>query len=316
MFAKTKRATILLVDDLPDNLSVLSSILREDYRVQLATSGAKALKLVAASSPDLILLDVMMPEMDGYEVCKRLKANPGTCDIPVLFVTSRNQVEDEELGLTLGAMDYIHKPISPLIIKARVRNHITLKLQTDSLKQLSFMDGLTQVANRRRFDDTLVNELRRAARQQYELSLLMIDVDYFKLFNDNYGHGLGDQCLTRVAQAMLVEVNRPMDLLARYGGEEFVVLLPDTDLEGACKVAESLRKAVAAIQIAHVYSPFAAHVTISVGVACNTQSEARSATELLNQADQALYLAKQAGRNQVKSWQADSILDFFSLKNS
>lgn len=302
MFAKTKRATILLVDDVPANLSVLSSILREDYRVQLATSGAKALALVAASSPDLILLDVMMPEMDGYEVCKRLKANPDTCDIPVLFVTARNQTEDEELGLTLGAMDYIHKPISPPIIKARVRNHISLKLQTDALKRLSFMDGLTQVANRRRFDDTLDNELRRAARQQHELSLLMLDVDYFKLFNDHHGHGLGDQCLTRVAQAMQAEMNRPMDLLARYGGEEFVVLLPETDLEGARKVAESLRRTVAAMQISHGHSPAAAHITISIGIACNSQSETNSAEELLNLADQALYLAKQSGRNQVKSW--------------
>jgi diguanylate cyclase (GGDEF)-like protein len=302
MFSKTKRATILLVDDVPANLSLLSSILREDYRVQLATSGAKALALVAARSPDLILLDVMMPEMDGYEVCKRLKANPDTCDIPVLFVTARNQTEDEELGLTLGAMDYIHKPISPPIIKARVRNHITLKLQTDVLKRLSFMDGLTQVANRRRFDDTLGNELRRAIRQQHELSLLMLDVDYFKLFNDHYGHGLGDQCLTQVAQAMQAEVNRPMDLLARYGGEEFVVLLPETDLEGARKVAESLRQIVAAMQIPHAHSPAAAHITISIGAACNTQSETNLEAELLKLADQALYLAKQSGRNQVKSW--------------
>lgn len=302
MFAETERATILLVDDVPSNLSLLSSILRDEYRVQLATSGAKALELVATNSPDLILLDVMMPEMDGYEVCKRLKANPDTCDIPVLFVTARNQTEDEELGLTLGAMDYIHKPISPPIIRARVRNHIALKLQTDALKRLSFMDGLTQVANRRRFDDTLDNELRRAARQQYELSLLMMDVDCFKLFNDHYGHGLGDQCLTRVAQAMQAEVNRPLDLLARYGGEEFVVLLPETDLEGARKVAESLRETVAAIQIPHAHSLAAAHITISIGVACNTQSEINSAAELLKLADQALYFAKQSGRNQVKSW--------------
>ncbi|RFC40349.1 MAG: response regulator receiver modulated diguanylate cyclase [Candidatus Nitrotoga sp. CP45] len=302
MFAETERATILLVDDVPDNLSLLSSILREDYRIQLATSGAKALELVAASSPDLILLDVMMPEMDGYEVCKRLKANPDSCDIPVLFVTARNQTEDEELGLTLGAMDYIHKPISPPIIKARVRNHIALKLQTDALKRLSFMDELTQVANRRRFDEILHNELQRAARQQHELSLLMLDVDYFKLFNDHYGHGLGDQCLTRVAQAMQAEVNHPTDLVARYGGEEFVVLLPQTGLEGARNVAESLRGTIAAMQIPHAHSSAAAHITISIGVACNTQSETNSAAELLKLADQALYLAKQSGRNQVKSW--------------
>jgi len=300
MFDETKRATILLVDDVPANLSLLSSILRDDYRIQLATSGAKALELVAAGAPDLILLDVMMPEMDGHEVCRRLKFNPVTRDIPVLFVTAQNQVEDEELGLMLGAMDYIHKPISPPIIKARVRNHICLKLQTDALKRLSFMDGLTNVSNRRHFDDALDNEMRQALRTKLHLSMLMIDVDYFKPFNDHYGHGAGDKCLTQLAQAMQAEVNRPMDILARYGGEEFVALLPGTSLEGACKVAESLRQAVAALQIPHAFSPVAACVTISIGVTCFAQNGSKSTSEFLRQADQALYQAKQSGRNQVR----------------
>jgi len=299
MFDETERATVLLVDDVPANLSLLSGILRDDYRIQLATSGAKALELVAASAPDLILLDVMMPEMDGHEVCKRLKSNPATRDIPVLFVTAQNQIEDEELGLTLGAMDYIHKPISPPIIKARVRNHIALKLQTDALKRLTRVDGLTNVSNRRHFDDTLDTEMQRAKRTQSQLSVLMIDVDYFKPFNDHYGHGAGDQCLKQIAQAMQSEVSRPMDLLARYGGEEFVALLPGTDLKGACKVAEALREAVAALHIPHASSPVAEHVTICVGVA--TCNGATLTGDLLGQADQALYQAKQAGRNQIKS---------------
>lgn len=300
MFDVTKRATVLLVDDVPANLSLLSSILRDDYRIQLATSGAKALELVAAGAPDLILLDVMMPEMDGHEVCKRLKSNPVTRDIPVLFVTAQNQVEDEELGLTLGAMDYIHKPISPPIIKARVRNHIFLKLQTDALKRLSFMDGLTNVSNRRHFDDALDNEMRQALRTKVHLSMLMIDVDYFKPFNDHYGHGSGDKCLIQLAQAMQAQVNRPMDILARYGGEEFVALLPGTSLEGACSVAESLRQAVAALQIPHAFSPVATCVTISIGVTCLAQNNSKSTSDFLRQADQALYQAKQSGRNQVR----------------
>jgi diguanylate cyclase (GGDEF)-like protein len=300
MSAESERATVLLVDDVPANLSLLSGILRDDYRIQLATSGAKALELVEAGAPDLILLDVMMPDMDGHEVCKRLKSNPNTRDIPVLFVTAQNQVEDEELGLTLGAMDYIHKPISPPILKARVRNHIALKLQTDALKRLTLVDGLTKVSNRRHFDEMLQSEMQRALRTQHHLSMLMIDVDSFKPFNDHYGHGSGDHCLIKIAQAMQAAVNRPMDLLARYGGEEFVALLPGTDLEGACRVGESLRQAVAALQIPHAFSPVAKHVTISVGVASRTLNDARSTSEFLRQADQALYQAKQSGRNQVR----------------
>lgn len=300
IFSETERATILLVDDVPANLSLLSSILRDDYRIQLATSGVKALELVAAGAPDLILLDVMMPDMDGHEVCKRLKSDPKTCDIPVLFVTAQNQVEDEELGLTLGAMDYIHKPISPPIIKARVRNHIALKLQTDALKRLSLFDGLTNIPNRRHFDDTLDHEMKRAIRTQQHLSLLMIDVDYFKPFNDHYGHGTGDACLIQIAQALQAGMNRPMDLLARYGGEEFVALLPGTSLEGACKVAESLRQTVASLRIPHAGSSIAEHVTISVGVACRAQSDPKSTSFLLRQADQALYQAKQSGRNKIR----------------
>lgn len=295
-----RRATILLVDDVPANLSLLSGILRDDYRIQLATSGIKALELVEASAPDLILLDIMMPQMDGHEVCKRLKSNPKTRDIPVLFVTAQNQVEDEELGLKLGAMDYIHKPISPPIIKARVRNHIALKLQTDALKRLSLVDGLTNVSNRRHFDETLDNEMRRVLRTQNHLSMLMIDVDYFKPYNDHYGHGQGDQCLIQIAQAMQAEINRPMDLLARYGGEEFVVLLPGTGLEGACQVAEVLRQSVSSLKIPHAASPVAQQVTISVGVASRALNDARSTSEFLKQADQALYQAKQSGRNQVR----------------
>lgn len=300
LLPESARATVLLVDDVPANLSLLSSILREDYRIQLATNGAKALELVATSAPDLILLDVMMPEMDGHEVCRRLKSNPDTRDIPVIFVTAQNQVEDEELGLTLGAMDYIHKPISPPIIKARVRNHIVLKLQTDALKRLTLIDGLTKVPNRRHFDDSLDNEMQRALRTQHPLSLLMIDVDYFKPFNDHYGHGVGDTCLIRIAQAMQSQVSRPMDLLARYGGEEFVVLLPGTGLEGASTVAESLRRTVAALQIPHALSAVATHVTVSIGVASLAQSGPKSTSDLLRLADQALYRAKQAGRNQVR----------------
>jgi diguanylate cyclase (GGDEF)-like protein len=217
----------------------------------------------------------------------------------VLFVTAKYQVEDEERGLTLGALDYIHKPISPPVIRARVRNHIALKRQTDALKNLSYTDGLTGVANRRHFDNMLDSALRRATRTAQPLSLLMLDVDHFKAFNDHYGHGHGDVCLQQIAQTMQAAISRPDDLLARYGGEEFVVLLPETDLTGACIVAETLRHAVAAALIDHAASPVCAHVTISIGVACTAPERRPDAGELLQRADQALYHAKLAGRNRT-----------------
>jgi diguanylate cyclase (GGDEF)-like protein len=299
-----EQPVVLVVDDTPTNLSLLSNILKDRYHIKVANNGAKALELAFAAPPDLILLDVMMPEMDGYEVCRQLKDNPDTQDVPVLFLTAKTQAEDEELGLSLGAMDYIHKPISPLIIRTRVQNHLNQKLQADHLRKLSYIDGLTGVANRRHFDKTLDNEARRSLRHQQPLSVVMVDVDFFKPFNDNYGHGQGDECLRQVARAMQAVVNRPMDLLARYGGEEFVVLLPETDVEGAANVAEALRKAVAALNFPHAYSLAADHVTVSAGVSSNQHALALSAQDLVKLADDALYLAKNAGRNRVSKMAA------------
>lgn len=290
---------VLVVDDTPANLSLLSNILKDLYNIKVANNGEKALELAFAAPPDLILLDVMMPEMDGYTVCRLLKENPATQDVPILFLTAKSQAEDEELGLSLGAMDYIHKPISPPIIRARVQNHLNLKLHTDQLKKLSYLDGLTGVANRRQFDKAVDSESRRASRHRQPLSVVMVDIDYFKQFNDNYGHGQGDECLRQVARAMQAVVNRPMDMLARYGGEEFVALLPETGLEGASKVAEALRSAVADLAFPHAYSPAADHVTISVGIASNEHDNSISVGELIHEADQALYRAKSAGRNRV-----------------
>ncbi|HEY0665142.1 MAG TPA: diguanylate cyclase [Gallionella sp.] len=294
-----EQPVVLVVDDTPTNLSLLSNILKDRYNIKVANNGAKALELAFSAPPDLILLDVMMPEMDGYEVCRKLKDNPDTQDVPVLFLTAKIQPEDEELGLSLGAMDYIQKPISPLIIRTRVQNHLNQKLMADHLKKLSYVDGLTGVANRRHFDKTLDNEVRRSHRHQQPLSVVMMDVDYFKPFNDNYGHGQGDECLRQVARAMQAVVNRPMDLLARYGGEEFIVLLPETDAEGATSVAEALRRSVEALNFPHAYSNVAAHVTISAGVGSNEHDYSMPALELVNLADNALYLAKNGGRNRV-----------------
>lgn len=294
------RPKILVVDDVPSNIHVLSRVLADDCVIYFATDGAKALDLVQARQPDLVLLDIMMPGMDGYEVCRRIKDNPATCDIPVIFISARGEVEDETRGLEVGAIDFITKPISAPIVRARVRNHLLLKRQADILRQLSFMDGLTGIANRRRFDETLEREWRRCGRSKLPLSVIMLDVDHFKRFNDHYGHHAGDECLRTVARILAEEVKRPGDFVARYGGEEFVCLLPETDGDGAAQVAERLRNAVLLQAIPHAASPTAPQVTISLGYASTVPPPDRASQGLVSLADAMLYEAKNRGRNQMR----------------
>ena len=203
------KATILVVDDMPDNLTLMSGLLRDNYKVKIATNGEKALKIATSDNPpDLILLDIMMPEMDGYEVCRRLQNDPKTRRIPVIFLTARADMKDEKRGLDLGAVDYISKPYSTPIVLARMRTHIRLKHQADLLESMAMIDGLTHIPNRRRFDEVLDAEWRRASRDNSSLSLLMVDIDFFKAYNDNYGHGMGDTCLTQIAQTLAALLKR------------------------------------------------------------------------------------------------------------
>lgn len=291
---------ILIVDDTPTNIQVLAEALRVDYRVKVATSGQAALDLIdKQGAPDLVLLDVMMPRMDGFEVCIRLKKNPATMQIPVIFVTAKNEAADEEFGLKLGAVDYIAKPFHLPIVKARVQNHLTLKLKTDLLESMAMLDGLTNIPNRRRFDEALDVEWKRALRSASSLAIIMLDIDFFKNYNDRYGHGVGDTCLKKVASALAATVSRPGDLVARYGGEEFVVLLPDTGTEGARLLAESLCNQIEALQIPHEYSGASSWVTVSVGYAAVTPGQDGKESVLLDAADQMLYRAKELGRNRV-----------------
>lgn len=296
----TKRK-ILIVDDQPANIHALGNLLKNDYQVLAATSGAKALDIAKSSTPpDLILLDIMMPEMDGYEVCRRLKANEHTHDIPVIFVTARDSTEDEEMGFSLGAVDYISKPFRPTIVRARVKNHMNLKIKTDLLENLSMRDGLTDIPNRRLYEESLAKEWARVTRSNMPLSLVLMDIDHFKPYNDNYGHGAGDECLQRVATALNTAVARTSDLVARYGGEEFVALLPETDSGGAHRVAQTLQAAVQDLALPHEYSPTAPVVTLSLGVATHSpQTPQENAEALQEKADQALYQAKASGRNQI-----------------
>lgn len=298
-----KSPTVLIVDDVPAHAQDLVKALRPDYQVRVVDNGREAL-WVARHEPqlDIILLDVMMPDMDGFEVCKHIKGDSLTQGIPVVFITARNDEYDEEYGLNLGAVDYISKPFSTVVARARIRNHIRLKQQVETLKSLSLVDELTGIANRRNFNQTVRMEWRRAARERTSLSLLMIDIDYFKNYNDHYGHRAGDRCLCSVASVLQAGVSRSGDLVARYGGEEFVVILPNTSLEAASNIAVRLCEHVRNLKLPHAYSGNGPFVTVSIGCATAEFSDAAGTVNtLLEEADELLYKAKNMGRDRVFS---------------
>lgn len=290
---------ILLVDDAPTNIQMLNETLKDGYHLFFATNGKDALRIAAESLPDLILLDVIMPEMDGYEVCRALKADPSLRNIPIIFITAMNQQEDEAIGLELGAVDYITKPFNPTIVRLRIRNQIELKRQRDLLARLSHLDGLTGIPNRRALDDIMEREWRRGTRSLKPLSLLMLDIDHFKAYNDSCGHLAGDDCLRTVAQTLKSPLGRAADIVGRYGGEEFLAILPETDAAGARVVAEEIRTAVSNLALAHPASPQGSTITVSIGIATAVAHREQFHTCLLDAADRALYQAKLEGRNRV-----------------
>jgi diguanylate cyclase (GGDEF)-like protein len=302
MVKKPQKPIILIVDDQPENVEVLVQTLGHLYELRVALNGLGALQFAgSAQPPDLILLDIVMPDVDGYEVCRRLKSDEKTKDIPVVFLTSLSDMDDETKGLELGAIDYITKPVRPSIVRVRVRNHLALKRKSDLLEELACVDGLTCLANRRRFDETLDKEWMRAARSGTPVSLAIIDVDLFKAYNDKFGHVSGDECLRLIAQTLENSMRRAGDLAARYGGEEFVALMPDTDLAGAAEVARIMSAEIEALGIEHPYSTVAETVTVSIGVAATVPRTDVSPEALLKAADKALYEAKENGRNQVRT---------------
>ena len=297
---ESSRQTILIVDDERVNIEVLGETLGVDYEILVATSGPEALKIAFEQIPDLILLDIVIPDMDGYEVCARLKADSRTQSVPVIFITAMNQELDEAKGLNVGAIDYITKPIRPLTVKARVNNHMQLKRYQDFLEDLSTTDGLTGIPNRRKFDEFLQREWGRALRNQTPLSLVLIDIDFFKAFNDHYSHLAGDDCLRLLARTIAGSVRRPTDLVARYGGEEIACLLPEIDEEGAVWVANQILERVDNLRIPHTYSAAADHITVSAGVSAMIPRVNEAPTVLIQRADDLLYEAKRNGRNQVR----------------
>lgn len=292
------RAKILIVDDIAVNIQMLFEALRHDYEIIFAIDGPEALRLALQEQPELILLDVMMPGMDGHAVCRQLKAQPETQSIPVIFVSAMDEDVDEVQGLSLGAVDYLTKPVRIPVARARIRNHIEHKRAVDLLAREAWYDALTGLANRRRFEAVLDLEWRRGARSGATLSVIMIDIDFFKAYNDGYGHGGGDECLRAVAQALSATAQRAADLVARYGGEEFVCVLPDTGLDEARLRAEEMRAQVAELRRPHAFSPVGT-VSVSIGVATAVAALDGDRFAVVEAADRQLYAAKAAGRNRI-----------------
>ncbi|WP_422016761.1 diguanylate cyclase domain-containing protein [Roseateles sp.] len=291
--------SILIVDDNVHLIALLGKMLAPIGQITFATSGPAALAQMRERAPDLVLLDAQMPAMSGYAVCEAMKSDPELDRIPVIFVTAHNDVAAEVQGLAAGAVDFISKPFNEAILLARARTQLRLKCLSDELRRRAAVDGLTGLDNRASFDQRLQLEWARAVRSGAPLSLVLLDVDHFKKYNDRYGHPAGDGCLRQVAGALGAQARRPADVAARVGGEEFALLLPDTDAAGARDTAERIRSAVARLGIAHEASATAAHVTVSIGVATCRPGPACTAEDLMKHADQALYAAKAQGRDRV-----------------
>ena len=293
-----KKPTIFVVDDMTTTLLLIHDLLKDTYEVKIAKSGTKALEILESPNDiDLILLDIEMPDINGYDVCKRIKNNETIKNIPIIFITGRTSQEDEEYGLNLGAIDYITKPFNKAIVKLRIKNYLDLKIKNDMLEKLSMYDGLTNIRNRRFFDETFEKTFNEIKRDKKSLAVLMIDIDFFKPYNDNYGHGQGDETLRKVAKALEKTIKRASDFVARYGGEEFVILLKDINKDGVEAVANNLLNAVRELKITHEFSKIENYVTISIGASFYNSSSDITKLELLLKADETLYNVKNSGRN-------------------
>jgi len=294
--------TVLIVDDEKQNRLLLTELFQGAYKIILAKNGVQALEKARQHRPDLILLDVLMPEMDGMSVLRELKRDDATRLIPVIFITALDSAADEENGLALGAVDYISKPFHPPIVRVRVRNQLQLVHQRRLLEQLASLDGLTGIPNRRQFDATLLKEWHRCQRNGQPLSLIVADVDFFKKYNDTLGHAAGDRVLQEVAATLRQGARRPGDLVARYGGEEFVLLLPETDAASARDMAHALQALLQEKALPHPDSSVSASITLSMGGTTLVPTAETLDPQFFACADAALYAAKAQGRNRV-CWQ-------------
>ena len=320
---------ILIVDDSEDQLLVLKSILSgEGYKkIHLVKSADQASEILGLKNSykkeniDLILMDINMPDVNGIEACEEIKKHEELRDIPIIMITAHREENHLQSAFHAGAMDYINKPINKTELLARVHSALKLKRETDSRKErereltemaelldeankqltrMSYRDGLTGVPNRRYFDEFFVGEWKHAIREKESISLIMVDIDCFKAYNDTYGHLKGDDCLKKVAETLDKALKRPKDFLCRYGGEEFIAVLPNTDEKGVLEVANRFQKEIKKLEIEHEISTANKYVTISIGVATVKPEHTEQTKPFVNAVDKALYAAKQSGRNCIK----------------
>jgi diguanylate cyclase (GGDEF)-like protein len=297
---ETKKNSILVIDDAHSNILALMHILGDDYTIYAKKNGKDGIKIAADVTPDIIMLDIIMPEMDGYEVLAELKKSEMTKNIPVIFITGLRDSGDETKGLALGAADYITKPFVPEIVKLRIQNQIQIVNQIRTIQQLSMTDQLTGLPNRRYFDARFKTEWARAYRDHAPLSILVADIDKFKNYNDSYGHQQGDMALIAFAQVFMEPLKRAADFAARWGGEEFIALLPNTDSYGALNVAEKIRKSIEDFEVPRLEKipESAAKITVSIGANTQIHGDESTVMEFFAKADEALYESKKNGRNQ------------------
>lgn len=317
---------VLIVDDIPENLLVLEALLEDlNCNIIKATSGNEALGVMLEQDIALILLDVQMPDMDGFETAELMRMSEKTKYIPIIFITAISKEQKCIFkGYEVGAVDYLFKPIEPVILRSKVSVFIDLhnqktllkkqtellelkikeitelKVENNKLENLSTVDGLTGIPNRRSFDNFIKMNWENSLIEAVPISIVMMDIDYFKAYNDNYGHLQGDDCLVQVAKG-LASSARQRDLVARYGGEEFIAVLPHTDSDEALLIAERMRKKVEELSIPHEYSGVSSYITISLGVQTIIPTKLDSLEEFINSADKALYEAKSKGRNRVET---------------